>query len=102
MRLASTAKLEKDVYEKYPEVLKHKLKEGILNELMKHDVFIEPPIENKDGYVSMEMHFFALSFSDVRKLQDLAMIYPDIAHQLRSIIVDVSKEDIKKSPLSNQ
>ena len=39
-------------------------------ELIKHNVFIEPPINERDGNVSIEAHFYALSYTDINDLKE--------------------------------
>ena len=85
MKIAARAEVKKEVFDKYQDALKSELRVNVSKELMKHKVFIEPPINERNGYVSMEMHFFALSYSDLDKLRALGEKYPEI----KSIIADI-------------
>ena len=90
MKIAAQAEVATELYEKYKEALKHELRGNVCNELMKHDVFIEPPTRTgRNGYTTMEMHFFALSYSDVDRLRELSDKYPEMKEILQDIIVKV-------------
>lgn len=90
MKIATQAKVATELYEKHNEALKHELRGNVCKELMKHDVFIEPPIRtDRNGYTTMEMHFFALSYSDVDRLRELSDKYPEMKEILQDIIVKV-------------
>ena len=86
MKIAAQAEVVTELYEKHNEALKHELRNNVCKELMKHNVFIEPPTRTgRNGYTTMEMHFFALSYSDIDKLRELTEKYPEI----KSIIADI-------------
>lgn len=89
MKITARAGVRIEVFDKYQDALKSELKTNVCKELMKHNVFIEPPINERNGIVSMEMHFFALSYSDIDKLRELSNKYPDIRSILNDIIVNV-------------
>ena len=89
MKIAARAEVVTELYEKHNEALKHELRNKVCKELMKHNVFIEPPMNERNGIVSMEMHFFALSYSDVDKLRELTEKYPEIKSIIADILVNV-------------
>ena len=88
MKIAARAEVKKEVFDKYQDALKSELRASVSKELIKNNVFIEPPINERNGIVSMEMHFFALSYSDIDKLREITKKYPE----LRSIIADIVVE----------
>ena len=88
MKIAVQAEVATELYEKHNEALKHELRNNVCKELMKHNIFIEPPTRTcRNRHTTMEMHFFALSYSDVDKLRELADKYPEIKPILQNIIV---------------
>lgn len=90
MRITAQAEVATELllHEKKNEALKHKLSYNVCKELMKHDVFIEPPTRmGRYGYTTMEMHFFALSYDDIFKLRELSDKYPEMEEILQGIIV---------------
>ena len=87
MKIAAQTEIATELYEKHNEALKQELRNNVCRELMKHDVFIEPTVNNRHGITSMEMHFFALSFDNVRELKELANKYPELNKTLQDIIV---------------
>ena len=88
MKIAAQAEVATELYEKHNEALKHELRNNVCKELMKHEVFIEPPTRTgRNGHTTMEMHFFALSYSDVDELRELAEKYPEMKPILHNIIV---------------
>ena len=87
MKIAARAEIKKEIFDKHQDVLKSELILSVSKELMKHKVFIEPPINERNGFVSMEMHFFALSYSDLDKLRALGENYPEIKDILADIVV---------------
>jgi len=87
MKIAARAKVRKEIFDTHQDVLKHGLMMNVSKELMKHNVFIEPPIHEQNDTVSMEMHFFALSYDDVSRLEELANKYPEIKEIVRDIVV---------------
>lgn len=89
MKIAARAEVKKEVFDKYQDVLKSELRVNVSKELMKHNVFIEPPIIERNGIVSMEMHLFALSYSDIDKLRELTEKYPEIKSIIADIVVKV-------------
>lgn len=89
MKIAARAEVEKEVFDKYQYALKSELRASISKELMKHSVFIEPPTNERNGVVSMEMHFFALSYSDIDRLRELTEKYPEIKSIVNDIVVKV-------------
>ena len=89
MKIAARAEVVTELYEKHNEALKHELRNNVCKELMKHNVFIEPPMNERNGIVSMEMHFFALSYSDIDKLRELTEKYPEIKSIIADILVNV-------------
>lgn len=89
MKIAARAEVKKEVFDKYQDALKSELRANVSKELMKHNVFIEPPMNERNGIVSMEMHFFALSYSDIDKLRELTEKYPEIKSIIANIVVKV-------------
>jgi hypothetical protein len=89
MRIAARVEIEKEVFDKYKDALKSELRTNLSKELMKHSVFIEPPMNERNGIVSMEMHFFALSYSDIHRLYELTEKYPEIGSVIADIVVNV-------------
>jgi len=87
MKITARAEVKKEVFDKYQDALKSELRANVSKELMKHNVYIEPPINERNGVVSMEMHFFALSYSDVDRLRELTDKYPEIKSIIVSIVV---------------
>lgn len=88
MKIAVRAEIATEPYEKYNDVLKNELRSNVCKELMKHNVFIEPPTRTgRNGYTTMEMHFFALSYSDIDRLRELSDKYPEMKKVLQDIIV---------------
>ena len=89
MKIAARAEVEKEVFDNYEDSLKSELRANVSKELMKHSVFIEPPMNERNGIISMEMHFFALSYSDIHRLYELTEKYPEIKSIITDIIVNV-------------
>lgn len=89
MKITARAEVVTELYEKYYEVLKHELRNNVCKELMKHNVFIEPPVNERNGLISMEMHFFALSYSDIDELRRFTKKYPEIGSIIADILVKV-------------
>ena len=89
MKIVARAELKKELFDKYQDALKSELRANVSKELMKHNVFIEPPMNERNGIVSMEMHFFALSYSDIHRLYELTEKYPEIESIITDIIVNV-------------
>lgn len=89
MKIAARAEVKKEVFDKYQDALKGELRTNVCKELMKHNVFIEPPINERNGFVSMEMHFFVLSYSDIDRLRELSNKYPELQSILKNIIINV-------------
>ena len=89
MKITARAEVEKEVFDNYKNALKNELRKNISKELMKHNVFIEPPMNERNGIVSMEVHFFALSYSDIHRLYELTEKYPEIESIITDIIVNV-------------
>lgn len=89
MKIAARAEVEKEVFDKYQDALKSELIANVSKELMKHKVFIEPLMNERNGIVSMEMHFFALSYSDVDRLRELTDKYPEVKNIIYDIVVKV-------------
>lgn len=87
MRISAKAEIKKEVLEIYKDSLKHRLRENVTNELMKHNVFIEPPMKDRNNNISMEMHFYALSFDDIRKLNEFTEKYPELKSIIAGIII---------------
>jgi len=90
MKIAAIAEVATELYEKHNDALKAELRGNVCKELMKHEVFIEPPTRtNRSGHTTMEMHFFALSYSDIYRLRELGDKYPEMKSVLQEIIVKV-------------
>ena len=89
MKIAATGKIATELYEKHNNAIKYNLRDNVCKELIKHDIFIEPPVNNINGYTSIEMHFFALSYSDINRLRELSDKYPELNKILQDIIVKV-------------
>lgn len=89
MKIAARAEIEKEVFDKYQDALKIKLMSNVSKELMKHNVFIEPEINERNGIISKEMHFFALSYSDIDMLREFTEKYPEIKNIIDEIVVNV-------------
>lgn len=89
MKIAAKVEVSTELYKNHKEAIKSDLRTTVCNELIKHDVFIEPPMTNKNGIKSMEMHFFALSYRDIDRLRELAKKYPEINKILQDIIIKV-------------
>ena len=90
MKITARAEVVTELYEKHNEALKHELRNNVCKELMKHNVFIEPPTRiGRNGYTTMEMHFFALSYSDIDKLRKLTEKYPEIKSIIADILINV-------------
>jgi hypothetical protein len=87
MKISARAKIDKELYNTHQDLLKYELRKSISNELIKHKIFIEPPMNEINGFVSMEIHFFALSYSDVDKLKELIEKYPEIKNIIENIII---------------
>jgi hypothetical protein len=87
MRITARAEVRKEIFDTHKDVLKHELMVNVSKELMKHNVFIEPPMSERNNTVSMEMHFFALSYDDVSRLKELANKYPEIKGIVSNIVV---------------
>ena len=89
MKITARAQTPNGLYEQNKEVLMYELKNNLCNELMKHNVFIEPPIKAiRDGYTTMEMHFFALSYLDIQKLKEFTDKYPELKTIISNIIMN--------------
>lgn len=90
MRIVVRAEVKTEVYKKNNDILKHELRNNLCKELIKQDVFIEPPTRmSRIGYTTIEMHFFALSYSDISRLKELCDKYPEMNKILNDIIVKV-------------
>ena len=89
MKIAARAEVKKEVFDKHQDALKSELRVSLSKELMKHKIFIEPPINERNGVVSMEMNFFALSYSDIDRLRELTEKYPEIKSIIADIVVNV-------------
>jgi hypothetical protein len=89
MKIAARAEVKKEVFDEYKNALKNELRASVSRELMKHNVFIEPLMNERNGIIYMEMHFFALSYSDIGKLRELSEKYPDIKSIIADIVVKV-------------
>lgn len=90
MKIRAQAEVAIELYEKYNEVLKCELRNNVCKELMKYDVFIEPPIRTgRNGRTTMQMYLFVLSYSDVDELQEFAEKYPEMDPILQNIIVKI-------------
>ncbi|MGE4412913.1 MAG: hypothetical protein AB7E45_04355 [Candidatus Caldatribacteriota bacterium] len=89
MKIAARAEVIKEVFDKYQDALKSELRANVSKELMKRNVFIESPMNERNGIVSMEIHFFALSYSDIDKLRELTEKYPEIKSIIADIVVKV-------------
>ena len=88
MKITTKVEVLTEMYEKHNDTLKSKLRASVCKELVKHEVFIEPAMNEGNGYTSMEMHFFALSYNDIDKLRELSKKYPEIKKILQDIIVN--------------
>ena len=89
MKIAARAEIQKEIFDNLQDALKSELILSVSKELMEHKVFIEPPINERNGYVSMEIHFFALSYSDIDKLRELTEKYSEIKSIIADIVVKV-------------
>lgn len=91
MKISAEAKILKEIYNTYKDNLKKELIINICNELVKYNIFINPPVFEKNGYVMLEANFFVLSYSDIDKLRELSNKYPEIKSIIYNIINNSSK-----------
>jgi hypothetical protein len=89
MRITAKAQIKKEYYIQNEEYIKLELSKNLSKELLRHKIFIEPPMYEKDDIVTVETYFFALSYSDIDKLRELSLKYPEIKNILKDIIVHV-------------
>jgi len=88
MKIIAKADVLSELYEKHKELLKYQLVKNISEELTKYDVLIDPlTTSNKNGYTSLEMHFFVLSYSDLDKLREFGDKYPEMEKIIQNIMI---------------
>lgn len=54
MKITARAEVKKEVFNKYQYALKSELRANVSKELMKHNVFIEPPMNERNIILSMK------------------------------------------------
>ena len=88
MRIIARSKIKTELYESHPEAIKEDLRQSACNELLKHKIFIEPPLKYINGYTEVNMVFFAIGYTEIDRLKELAELYPEIKNTLQDIIVN--------------
>ena len=89
MRITSKTRINTEFYKKYPDSIKSEIRANVCSELIKHEVFIEPPLNYRGGFTEIEMVLFALTYRDIEKLKELSEKYPELNEILKDIVVEV-------------